>query len=84
MITSTLTVKENIAFSAFIRMSANSTVEEREERIRDVLEKMNLEECADTRVSYAFAIKYIASKHNVINIYTATILHGFLYYMVML
>jgi len=45
-----LTVRENIAFSAFIRMSADTTAEEREERIQDVIVKMNLEDCADTRV----------------------------------
>ena len=52
LVTSTLTVRENIAFSAFIRMSANTTAEDREERVNDVLIKMNLEDCADTRVSY--------------------------------
>ena len=52
MVTSTLTVKENIAFSAFIRMSTDTTTEERVQRVRDVLEKMNLEDCADTRVKY--------------------------------
>ena len=53
MVTSTLTVKENIAFSAFIRMSAETTTEERQKRIQDVLEKMKLEDCANTRVKYA-------------------------------
>lgn len=53
MITSTLTVKENIAFSAFIRMSPDTTAEERQQRVCDVLEKMNLEDCANTRVSKA-------------------------------
>ena len=52
MVTSTLTVKENIAFSAFIRMSADTTTVEREQRVCDVIEKMNLEECADTRVKH--------------------------------
>ena len=52
MVTSTLTVKENIVFSAFIRMSAETTTAEREERVHDILKKMNLEECADTRVKY--------------------------------
>ena len=52
MVTSTLTVKENIAFSAFIRMSADTTKVDREKRVDDVIEKMNLEECADTRVKY--------------------------------
>ena len=51
MITSTLTVKENIAFSAYVRLSADTTAEEREKRINDVVIKMNLEDCADTRVS---------------------------------
>jgi len=83
LITSTLTVKENIAFSAFIRMSANSTAKEREQRIHDILEKMNLEECADTRVNYAIIIKYM--KHNVIHTHIHCNNTGFLYLcMVML
>ena len=49
---STLTVKENIAFSAFIRMSADITKENREKTVNDVLEKMNLEDCAHRKVSY--------------------------------
>ena len=51
---STLTVKENIAFSAFIRMSADITKENREKRVNDILEKMNLEDCAHRKVSYVY------------------------------
>jgi len=50
LITSTLTVRENVAFSAFVRLSSDTPADERERRVDDVISKMDLENCANTRV----------------------------------
>ncbi|XP_065904769.1 broad substrate specificity ATP-binding cassette transporter ABCG2-like isoform X2 [Dysidea avara] len=50
LITSTLTVRENVAFSAFVRLSSETPADEREKRVDDVIVKMDLENCANTRI----------------------------------
>jgi len=44
-----------VAFSAFVRLSSDTPAEEREKRVDDVISKMDLENCANTRVrSYSW------------------------------
>jgi ATP-binding cassette subfamily G (WHITE) protein 2 len=50
IISSTLTVRENLMFSANIRLSESVTIDERIGRVNQVIEDLHLEECADTRI----------------------------------
>lgn len=45
-----LTVKENIAFSANLRLEGMTTVRERKDRVDEVIAELGLTRCADTRV----------------------------------
>ena len=47
----TLTVRENIAFSANLRLSHDKySEEERKKKVEDVIEQLSLQSCADTAV----------------------------------
>jgi ATP-binding cassette subfamily G (WHITE) protein 2 len=46
----TLTVRENIVFSANLRLSQSVTREERLERVDRIIEQLGLSQCADTRM----------------------------------
>ena len=46
----TLTVRENLAFSAALRLPSSVSKEDRAERVDDVLTELGLCECADTKV----------------------------------
>jgi ATP-binding cassette subfamily G (WHITE) protein 2 len=46
----TLTVRENIVFSANLRLSQSVTREERLERVNRIIEQLGLSKCADTRM----------------------------------
>jgi ATP-binding cassette subfamily G (WHITE) protein 2 len=46
----TLTVRENIMFSANLRLSQSVTVDERTERVRRIIQQLGLGKCADTRM----------------------------------
>ena len=46
----TLTVRENLAFSANLRLPNTITDEEKKERVEDVIQELGLQDCANTRV----------------------------------
>ena len=47
----TLTVRENIAFSAAMRLPSTSTWNDRKERVCQVIDELGLKEVADSKVS---------------------------------
>ena len=47
----TLTVRENLMFSANLRLPSSISEEEREERVDDIIAELGLKDCANTRVS---------------------------------
>ena len=46
----TLTVKENLLFSANLRLPSGTTVEERKRRVDETIQELGLTECQDTKV----------------------------------
>lgn len=47
----TLTVRENIMFSANLRLPTTISAAEKEKQVNDVIEELGLEKCADSKVS---------------------------------
>ena len=47
----TMTVRENLAFSAALRLPKEFTKEERERRVNQTIQDLGLFRCAETRVS---------------------------------
>jgi len=47
----TLTVRENLMFSANMRLSSHYSEEEKRERVQEAIDELDLVNCADTRVS---------------------------------
>ncbi len=50
----TLTVRENIMFSANVRLRPDVSLKERQERVEEVIEQLGLESCANTRMGTEF------------------------------
>ena len=50
----TLTIRENFAFSAALRLPQRLTGAERRQRVDQVVQELQLEKCADTRVGNEF------------------------------
>ncbi|XP_071829124.1 broad substrate specificity ATP-binding cassette transporter ABCG2-like isoform X2 [Apostichopus japonicus] len=50
----TLTVRENLEFSAALRLPKNVSKAERKERVEDVINELGLTHCADTKVGTEF------------------------------
>lgn len=48
----TLSVRENLTFSAALRLRASIKAAERKERINKVIKELGLEKCADTKVIF--------------------------------
>ena len=48
----TLTVKENLMFSANLRLPEDTSKEERLQRVQDTIHELGLTECQDTKVQY--------------------------------
>lgn len=49
----TLSVRENLAFSANLRLSnSRFTQEQRNEKVTQVINQLGLQDCADTKVSW--------------------------------
>ncbi|XP_072051511.1 broad substrate specificity ATP-binding cassette transporter ABCG2-like [Amphiura filiformis] len=46
----TLTVRENLTFSAALRLPSSVNKKEREQRVQDVIQELGLQDCADTRI----------------------------------
>lgn len=54
IITGTLTVRENLMFSANVRLPKDVPFIEREEQVTKVISELGLEACADTRIGTEF------------------------------
>jgi ATP-binding cassette subfamily G (WHITE) protein 2 len=54
IITGTLTVRENLMFSANVRLPKDVSQSERAERVTKVINELGLESCADTRIGTEF------------------------------
>lgn len=48
----TLSVRENLLFSAALRLPSKTSFKERRERVDKVIKELGLESCADTKVCY--------------------------------
>jgi len=46
----TLTVRENLMFSANLRLPQSMSSEEKTERVDEAIEELGLDKCADTKV----------------------------------
>ncbi|XP_072050439.1 broad substrate specificity ATP-binding cassette transporter ABCG2-like [Amphiura filiformis] len=50
VVMTTLTVRENLTFSAALRLPSSVNKKEREQRVQDVIQELGLQDCADTRI----------------------------------
>ena len=48
----TLTVRENLSFSAALRLPSHYSSAERRRRVNNVIEELGLRDCADTKVGH--------------------------------
>ena len=48
----TLSVRENLHFSAALRLPSSTTRQQRAERVKMVIKELGLQYCADTKVGY--------------------------------
>ena len=59
----TLSVRENLHFSAALRLPSHMTFKQRKERVERVIEELGLERCASTKVNvYRFKL-HASTKH---------------------
>ncbi len=49
----TLSVRENLHFSAALRLPSSTTRSQRRERVEKVISELGLQSCADTKVGVA-------------------------------
>ncbi|CAF3674887.1 unnamed protein product [Rotaria socialis] len=54
IISGTLTVRENLIFSANVRLPTSVSQEERQDRVNRIITQLGLEACADTRIGTEF------------------------------
>ncbi|XP_071953602.1 broad substrate specificity ATP-binding cassette transporter ABCG2-like isoform X2 [Antedon mediterranea] len=54
VVVGTLTVRENLAFSAKLRLPKTVSNKEREERVTEIISELGLDKCADTMVGTVF------------------------------
>lgn len=54
ILSGTLTVRENLMFSANLRLSSDVSLTERENRVEKVIDELGLKSCADTRIGTEF------------------------------
>ena len=47
----TLTVRENLQFSAALRLPSHTTLKQRRERVEKVIKELGLQSCAGTKVN---------------------------------
>ena len=50
----TLTVRENLLFSANLRLSSDTSAKERQDRVDETIQELGLTECQDTKVIGTF------------------------------
>ena len=51
IVTGSLTVRENLSFSAFLRLPSHMTTKERKDRVQQVINDLRLNGCADRKVN---------------------------------
>ena len=56
----TLTVKENLQFSASLRLPKSISKQEKQERVEDIITELGLSKCADTKVCVMLIIDRIS------------------------
>ena len=49
-----LSVSENLAFSASLRLPSHTTRQQRDQRVAKVIDELGLSSCANTKVRYAW------------------------------
>ena len=54
-----LTVRENIAFSAALRLPNSVSNKEKTQRVSELIEDLGLTKCADTKVCLKSTMKYV-------------------------
>ncbi|XP_072046270.1 broad substrate specificity ATP-binding cassette transporter ABCG2-like [Amphiura filiformis] len=54
VVMATLTVRENLAFSAALRLPSLISKKERQQRVEDVIQELGLEECANKKIGNEF------------------------------
>ena len=54
-----LTVRENIAFSAALRLPSSVSKKEKSQRVSELIEDLGLTKCADTQVCEKITLKYV-------------------------
>lgn len=52
----TLTVRENLAFSAALRLPSEFTDSDRKVRVEQIIKDLELSQCADTKVLLSFVV----------------------------
>ena len=57
----TLSVRENLHFSAALRLPANTTFKQRKERVEKVIDELGLQKCAKSKV---FGWEYVHCVYN--------------------
>ena len=62
IISGTLTVRENLIFSANVRLPTTVSTKERQRRVNNVIQQLGLQACADTRVGTEFYVVFLAVK----------------------
>jgi len=62
----TLSVRENLHFSAALRLPGKTTFNERKQRVERVIEELGLQSCADTKVH---TIMYVRSCPSVVYVH---------------
>jgi len=48
----TLTIRENLMFSANLRLPSSMSQKDKRQRVKDTLQELGLTSCADTKVSH--------------------------------
>ena len=62
-----LTVRENIAFSAALRLPSSVSKKEKSQRVSELIEDLGLTKCADTKVCVKITLKYVLVSLHICN-----------------
>ena len=52
----TLTIRENLMFSASLRLPTSVTVGEKKKRVQDTIDELGLTHCADSKVNKVYSL----------------------------
>ncbi len=59
--TGCLTVRENLFFSASLRLPSSMSMRERKSRVQKVIDELRLNSCADRKVWFCFVMNYFVT-----------------------